>query len=655
MTSTRQLAAILFTDIEGYTAIMQKEEDKAIAMKDRHRDVLEKQHKQYNGQLKQYYGDGTLSIFTSVIEAVQCAIAMQQAFAEHPLVPVRMGLHFGDIIINEESIFGDGVNIASRIESLGVPGCVMISDKVNDEIHNHPEFRTVSMGFYQLKNVERIVEVFAIANEKLVVPGPSSLKGKAKKVRSGTTRGSQKARLNYKSIAVFPFRNISNDSSIEWLSDGFTEELTSAIAGISDLKVKSSTAMKQYKNISLNFDQIAEELNVANFMEGNVQKLGTDILINSNLINSKTGEILKPFRFKKDFSEINFIYSEIAQNVADSLKAILNYSEKKKLRQPARVNPHVHQLFLQGMYILQKIDYKEIPKAIQLFEEALEAEPDYAPALAGKANCYVTLGYLGAINRTAVLENVMPLLIKALQIDPNLAFIHTNLGWTKLWFEWDIKGAAKEFTIAHNIDPSDVLCIRGNVFLNIYSGNFEKARLWLKKGIAVSPNDIWLTPLHGMLFYFENKTDDAIQLLIRSILTHNHILSYSRLGWIYDLIGDYKKAIATLEDGLQKFNVRRAAVLSWLAIAYYKDGETEKANQIFNELEGYIKSGKPNNAFYTAVAYAFIGKNDDAFRLLKKSYEMRDLDFLWLKFEPMLKSLIKEPRYIELLKVAGFN
>ena len=655
MKSMRQLVAILFTDIEGYTAVMQKEEDQAIVMKDRHREVLEKEHKQHNGQLKQYYGDGTLSIFPSVIEAVQCAITMQQAFKEPPLVPVRMGLHFGDIIINEESIFGDGVNIASRIESLGVPGCVMISDKVKDEIHNHPEFRTVSMGFYQLKNVERIVEVFAIANEKLVVPGPSSLKGKAKKVRSNTTRGNQKLRLNYKSIAVLPFRNISNDSSIEWLSDGFTEELTSAIAGISDLKVKSSTAMKQYKNISLSFDQIGEELNVANFVEGNVQKLGTDILINSNLINSKTGEILKPFRFKKDFSEINFIYSEIAQNVADSLKAILNASEKKKLRQPARVNPQVHQLFLQGMYILQKIDYKEIPKAIKLFEQALETQPDYAPALAGKANCYVTLGYLGAIGRTEVLENVMPLLIKALQIDPNLAFIHTNLGWTRLWFEWDIKEAAKEFTKAHNIDPSDVLCIRGSVFLNLYKGDFEKAGYWLQKGIAVSPNDIWLTPLHGILLYYENKTEKATLLLIRSILTHNHILSYSRLGWIYDLAGDFKKAIATLEEGLQKFNVRRAAILSWLAIAYYKNDETEKAMQIFNEMEDNIKLSKPNNAFYTAVAYAFIGKTDDAFRLLKKSYEMRDLDFLWLKSEPMLESIKKDPRYKELLKLAGFR
>lgn len=655
MTSTRQLVAILFTDIQGYTAVMQKEEDRAIAMKDRHREVLEKYHKEHNGQLKQFYGDGTLSIFPSVINAVQCAIAMQQAYRQQPQVPVRMGLHFGDIIINEENIFGDSVNIASRIESLSVPGAVLISDKVKEEIHNHPEFKTVSMGFYQLKNVEQVVEVFAIANEKLEIPDKNNLEGKAVKVKSPAVRGGQKARMNYKSIAVLPFRNISNDTSIEWLSDGFTEELTSAIAGISDLKVKSSTAMKQYKNVALNFDQIAEELNVANFVEGTVQKQGSDILINSNLINTKTGEILKPFRFKKDFSEINFIYSEIAQNVANSLKAILNYSEKKKLKQPARVNAHVHQLFLQGMYILQKIDYKEIPKAIKLFDEALEVQHDYAPALAGKANCYVTLGYLGAIGNAQVMENVMPLLIKALQIDPDLAFIHTNLGWTKMWFQWNIKDAEKEFTTANTIDPSDILPIRGNVFLNLYAGDTDKAEYWLKKGLAVSPNDIWLTPLHGMLLYFEAKADEAIQFLIRSILTHNHILAYSRLGWVYNLIGDYKKAIATLEEGLQKFNVRRAAIIGWLAIAYYQNGETEKATQIFNELEENIKAGRPNNAFYTAVAYAFIGKTEDAFRLLQKSYELRDLDFLWLKLEPMLKSIRREPRFIELLHKAGFD
>src|ERR1700681_495887 len=129
MPQHRQLSAIMFTDIEGYTAMMQLSEENAIIMRNRHRDILQKEHEQFNGRIIEYYGDGSLSTFQSVVEAVQCALSMQQKFMQLPKVPVRMGLHIGDIIFNEQHIFGDGVNIASRIESLGLAGCILISDK----------------------------------------------------------------------------------------------------------------------------------------------------------------------------------------------------------------------------------------------------------------------------------------------------------------------------------------------------------------------------------------------------------------------------------------------------------------------------------------------------------------------------------------------
>src|SRR6266404_8822487 len=184
MPTTRQLAAILFTDIEGYTAFMQQDEYNAIAMRNRHREILQKEHEQYNGRVIQYYGDGTLSVFQSVIEAVQCAVAMQQAFCRWPRVPVRMGLHVGDIIVNEDHIMGDGVNFASRVESLSIPGSVLISDKVNEEIQNHPELETISVGTYQLKNIQREVEIFALTHEGLVIPAANSLKGKTEEKKS---------------------------------------------------------------------------------------------------------------------------------------------------------------------------------------------------------------------------------------------------------------------------------------------------------------------------------------------------------------------------------------------------------------------------------------------------------------------------------------
>ena len=167
MPNHRQLSAIMFTDIEGYTAIMQKSEKNAIIIRDRHREVIQQEHEHFNGRIIQFYGDGTLSTFQSIVEAVQCALSMQQKFQQVPKVPVRMGLHIGDIIFNEEHIFGDGVNLTSRVESLGVAGSALISDKANEELHNHPELKTISVGTYQFKNINRLVEVFALTMKSL--------------------------------------------------------------------------------------------------------------------------------------------------------------------------------------------------------------------------------------------------------------------------------------------------------------------------------------------------------------------------------------------------------------------------------------------------------------------------------------------------------
>ena len=175
---TRRLAAIMFTDIVGYTAIMQSDEAKALEIRSRHREVFEEFHQKHNGTILQYYGDGTLSIFDSAIEAATCAIAMQLAFQQEPKVPLRIGIHTGDILFSKEEALGDGVNVASRIESMAVQGSVMVSDTVKEYLKNQPDIPLKSMGSYQFKNVERKMEVFAIDREGLNIPDPNELTGK---------------------------------------------------------------------------------------------------------------------------------------------------------------------------------------------------------------------------------------------------------------------------------------------------------------------------------------------------------------------------------------------------------------------------------------------------------------------------------------------
>lgn len=176
--SNRRLAAIMFTDIAGYTAMMQQDEAKALAVRKRHREVFEREHERYRGQIVQYYGDGTLSVFDSAIDAAACAVAMQAAFREEPQVPLRIGIHTGDILISETEVIGDGVNVASRVESLGVPGCVLVSETVYDNLKNQPEFSGESLGIFTFKNVSKPIEVFALKSEGLIVPSPKQLGGK---------------------------------------------------------------------------------------------------------------------------------------------------------------------------------------------------------------------------------------------------------------------------------------------------------------------------------------------------------------------------------------------------------------------------------------------------------------------------------------------
>ncbi len=179
----RRLAAIMFTDIAGYTRLMQESEARAAEIRSRHREVFRYYHDQFNGQILQYYGDGTLSIFDSCVDATRCAILMQKDLQKDPVVPLRIGIHLGDIVKDQEDIYGDGVNIAARIESLGVPGAVLLSGEVHKQLGNQ-EIETISMGQFTLKNVATPVEVFAVRADGLLLPKGRDLRGKAKRLNS---------------------------------------------------------------------------------------------------------------------------------------------------------------------------------------------------------------------------------------------------------------------------------------------------------------------------------------------------------------------------------------------------------------------------------------------------------------------------------------
>ena len=381
----RQLAAILFADMTGYTALMQDNEHLARQKRKRFKEVLEAAVANHDGKVLQNYGDGSLSIFNSAINSVNCAISIQQQLQLEPKVELRIGIHTGDVAMEEESIFGDGVNLASRIESMAVPGGIFISEKVYDEIKNHEHIKTRDLGFFELKNVKQPIHLFAIANNGIVVPSRDELKGKTKQPANR--------------LAVLPFVNMSADPENEYFSDGITEELLNALTKVDGLQVTSRTSAFAFKGKHDDVREIAIKLNVDKILEGSVRKAGNRVRITTQLINAADGYHIWSENYDRDLTDIFVVQDEISSIIANRLRENLSLSKQtEQLVKAPTKNIEAYTLFLKGLYFRSKITPADMLKAIDLFEQAIQLEPNYAEAYAYIAGTYSYLGATGQVN-----------------------------------------------------------------------------------------------------------------------------------------------------------------------------------------------------------------------------------------------------------------
>lgn len=302
----RQLAAILFVDMAGYTSHMQDDEQLARVKRSRMKDALENNIIEHNGKILQNYGDGALCIFSSAVSAVLFAIQVQQELRNEPVVDVRIGVHTGDVDLVEDAIYGDSVNLASRIESLATPGSIFISGKVFDEIKNQKQIATLELGYFELKNINQPVQLFAIANTGLVVPPRTKIIGKTK---PPTDR-----------MAVLPFVNMTADPENEFFSDGMTEEIVNALSQVEGLKVASRTSSFAFKGKNDDIREIGKQLNVDKILEGSVRKAGNKVRITAQLINATDGYHIWSENYDRSLSNIFELQDEISNLIADKMK-----------------------------------------------------------------------------------------------------------------------------------------------------------------------------------------------------------------------------------------------------------------------------------------------------------------------------------------------
>lgn len=444
-TPTHQLAAIMFTDIEGYTAVMQQDEEKALKFRKRHREVFESITEKFHGKILQYYGDGTLSTFSSAIDAVRCGIELQLSFGEEPRIPVRIGIHTGDILFSEDGIAGDGVNVASRIESLASAQSVFISEKVYDEVKNQSGIQTASMGVFELKNVDKPLEVYAITNPGLFVPDKNSITGKVKSTAPAALKESANERKNVgikwillpliavllgyilftndsfknitqkssaidqaqikKSIAVLPFINDSNDSSNIYIINGLMESTLNNLQKIKDLRVISRNSVEKYRNNPKPTREIAQELKVKYLIEGSGQKIGDQIMLHIQLIDASSDKHIWSEQYIREAKNIFKLQAEVAKNIADEIEVMITPEVEDRINKAPTDDLAAYDYFLKGLDLLYTRIPENLEKAINYFEKAIEHDPDFARAYAAIAMAYYFLDEGQAEKKYAKLIN----------------------------------------------------------------------------------------------------------------------------------------------------------------------------------------------------------------------------------------------------------
>ncbi len=383
---------------------------------------------------------------------------MQLAYQEEPQIPVRIGIHSGDIIFTEDDIIGDGVNVASRIESLSVVGSVFISDKVFDEVKNQPGIFTLSMGVFELKNVEKPIEVYAITNRGLVIPDRNEISGKEKNSSKGDLKRSRTMlkrggikwifitlaailfvylvyTLNLferttqlfpssdeaipkKSIAVLPFINDSDDSTNIYIINGLMESILNNLQKINDLRVISRTSVEKYRNNLKMIPEIAKELNVNYLIEGSGQKIGDQILLNIQLIEAQSDQHLWSEQYNREVKDIFSLQSEVAKNIAGKIEAIITPEEAERIDKVPTENLVAYDYFLKGQNLFFRKGYENVKNAIILFNKAIEIDSTFAHAYADVAISYYMLDFLQKEKKYA--DSINKYSDQALLYDPKL-------------------------------------------------------------------------------------------------------------------------------------------------------------------------------------------------------------------------------------------
>ena len=678
MSSDRRLAAIMFCDIVGYTAMMEQDEGVARSTVAHFREVLEETLEAHNGDVQHYYGDGCLCLFATATDAVRCALSLQKEFQQKPVVPLRIGIHMGEVLIEDKEIYGSGVNLASRIESLGMAGAVLFSKTVCEQIQNHPEFKAVSLGSFAFKNVEKQTEVFALTNEGLPVPKANEVEAKLQSPVKTSSKLQWRSLLPVisvavlitvlvfwalkggqendtvadvqlaRSIAVLPFDNFSADEEHQFFAEAIADEIRAQLLNIKDLKVISRASSNHYHDKGISTEQIGEELDVNYVLGGRVQRAENSVKISVELSNTKTNELeWSSPPYERSMEDVFFIQNEIAEQIVTQLSIQLTAKERFAFDKVPTENAEAYEAFLQGQELLNRGGGKqeELNMAVEYFEKALELDPDFDRAYLGLARTHIQYLFWGRKIPSVAINDAFNAAFKV--SDTESAEYLATVGFIN-FFRFEGATAKAQLEKAVEMSPNNTAAIIRLAWIRLYNGEPEEARLLMERAHSLDPISTYFSGSLGLVFYFSHRYDEGIDRFVELLKEQpdDDFLKWMH-GYMYIGKKDYAKAVEIFQDR------KSGRKTNWmLAYALGMTGQNEEAQEILDFLLNRRETGHVP-AFMIAAVYMGLDDQEKALEWLEQDIaDGGQGHFIWgLKVDPIFDPLHGDPRFDKVLSV----
>ena len=645
---TYRLAAVCFADVAGYTELSARNEGEAVAVVELLQEVARRAVEGRGGRVVKFIGDAVLAEFTSTDDAVRSAIEMRNRFAAESrsrgLGPrdVRVGVHIGDIVTAADGdVYGDGVNVAARIQGVAEPGHVWVSEDVWRQLRQRPEFRFEARGERELKGVAAPVAVYGVGMEAGTPP-------KVAPVTAPT------AAPHKQSVAVLPFANMSASADNEYFSDGVTEEILALVARIEGLKVISRTSIMRYKGTDKAMRQIGEELGVASILEGSVRQAGQRVRITAQLIDAATDEHLWADRYDRDLEDIFAIQTDVAERIVEALRVRLTPKEQARLVERPTEDVEAYQSYLKGRHFLSRRTEATLRQAIEWFRKAVAADPEFAQAWAGLADAYALLPSYSLTPALEACAEARSAAGRALALDPGLGEAHAALGHVAQ-NEWNWEEAEREFLRAIELAPGFATAYHWYGLFLSSRGRTEELLAALRRALELDPVSLPVHMAMAAALYWDRRLDQAIDVYRKAIeMDPGYVNAHLGLAYPYLCQRRYEDSLAEWETVSRLApEVYRPDLVAELRAGYASGGER-------GFWEAYLEGLRSRQtvwirAFDMAMACAQLGRIDEAFALIDELLSERNAEAIHVPADPLFDPLHSDPRWEKVLERLGLR